>query len=110
MKSWGFTINLIDEKAAVKYKEMHKNVYPEITQPGGALEGIGIYSMKIFTDNDLVFMCLETKEDFVPMIEFDRANTEFDPKVKEWDDIMHGQLLNAQHWKPLESVFEYHQN
>jgi L-rhamnose mutarotase len=115
MKSWGLTVNIRHDAAVEQYIEMHKSVWPEIIGPGGALEGLGIKTMQIFYCKPYtLFMYMETDDDFTPANEFKRANIEFDPRVKEWDDIMHGQLLQRTpgnagptEWFPLTKIFQY---
>ena len=114
MNSYCFTIRLRDENAAERYKEFHRDVWPEIAGPGGALETIGVKTMQIFFMAPLTLcMYVEGDEEFEPVRDFTRAN-DLDPRVKEWDDIMHGELLQKLpendgdlNWAVMEPVFKW---
>ena len=109
-----FTIRLRDEDAVARYKEFHRNVWPQIAGPGGALETIGVLKMQIFFCKPLTLcMYVEGDEDFEPVRDFTRAN-DLDPRVAVWDAIMHGQLLERLpendgplNWAPMERVYSY---
>lgn len=89
MKNYGFTIRLRDGAAAEKYIEMHREAWPEIVGPGGALDTIGVRKLQIFyIEPLLLFMYVEAEDHFEPERDFLRAN-DLHPKVKEWDDMMH---------------------
>lgn len=114
MNSHCFTIRLRDEQAAEEYREFHRDVWPEIAGPGGALQTIGVRSMQIFWLAPLTLcMYVEGDEDFEPVRDFNRAN-ELDPRVREWDEIMHGRLLERLpendgelNWAAMEPVFRW---
>ena len=114
MNNHCFTIRLRDEDAVERYKEFHRGVWPEIAGPGGALETIGVLKMQIFFMRPLTLcMYVEGDEDFEPVRDFTRAN-DLDPRVAEWDEIMHGQLLERLpendgplNWAPMERVYSY---
>lgn len=116
MTSFGFTIKLRNKKSVEKYKEYHRNVWPEISGKDGALEKVGVKKMRIFYMKPLtLFMYVEGKDGFNPAIDFARA-LDLDPKVKEWDNIMHGQLLikleendGLLEWAIMEDIFNYEQ-
>jgi L-rhamnose mutarotase len=96
VKNHAFTIRLRDEAAAEKYIALHKEVWPEIVGPGGALDTIGVRKLQIFHIDPLtLFMYVEAEDHFEPVRDFLRAN-DLHPKVQEWDDMMHdgeGSLL-----------------
>ncbi|AUX73989.1 L-rhamnose mutarotase [Erwinia pyrifoliae] len=93
MKSWALTIELRNRKAVEIYREMHLNQIPEIHAGDGALAAIGIKTMQIFfMQPNMLFMYMETNDDFIPSREFTHALT-LDPKVKAFDDYVHGELL-----------------
>ena len=114
MKFMSFTIQLRDEKAMQEYKKYHLNVWPEIIGSGGALEVIGVLKMRIFFIKPLtLFMYIEATDAFDPVKDFSRA-VSLDPRVQEWDDIMHNQLLvrikendGPLNWALMENVFSY---
>ena len=85
LKTFGLTINLRDDLELVeKYKEYHRNVWPETEQ---ALKAVGITAMKIFLLGRSMFMYIETVDDFVIERDFLKY-LEQNPKCKEWDDLM----------------------
>ncbi|MGM3175582.1 MULTISPECIES: L-rhamnose mutarotase [Dickeya] len=93
MKSWALTIELRNQKAVDIYREMHVNQIPEIHAGDGALAKIGVKTMQIFfMKPNMLFMYMETIDDFIPSREFTHALT-LNPKVKEFDDYVHGELL-----------------
>lgn len=93
MKSWGLTIELRNRKSVEIYREMHLNQIPEIHAGDGALAAIGIKTMQLFfMQPNMLFMYMETIDDFSPSREFTHALT-LDPKVKAFDDYVHGELL-----------------
>src|SRR5262245_42849964 len=114
MNSHCFTIRLRDDDAVARYKEFHRAVWPEIAGPGGALEAIGVKTMQIFFMKPYTLcMYVEGDEGFEPVRDFTRAN-DLDPRVKEWDDIMHGELLaklpendGDLNWAVMEPVFQW---
>lgn len=89
MKNHAFTIRLKNDAAAEKYIAMHRDAFPEIVGPGGALETIGVRKLQIFFIDPLtLFMYVEAEDHFDPVRDFLRAN-DLDPAVQEWDDMMH---------------------
>lgn len=116
MRCYGFTIRLRDEEAAKRYRELHREVWPEIVGPGGALETIGVHKLQIFFFEPLtLFMYIEADDEFEPVREFARANM-LHPRVKEWDDMMHegpqSLLVRLDHpgptqWAPMERVHHF---
>ena len=114
MKSWGLTIQLRNERAVEIYREMHVNQIPEIHAADGALGAIGVKTMQIFfMKPNMLFMYMETVDDFIPSREFTHALT-LDPKVKEFDDYVHGELLQRvamndgpTEWAVMEKFYQF---
>lgn len=114
MKSWGLTIQLRNERAVEIYREMHVNQIPEIHAGDGALAAIGVKTMQIFfMKPNMLFMYMETVDDFIPSREFTHALT-LDPKVKEFDDYVHGELLQRvamndgpTEWAVMEKFYQF---
>ena len=114
MKSWGLTIQLRNERAVEIYREMHVNQIPEIHAGDGALAAIGVKTMQIFfMKPNMLFMYMETVDDFIPSREFSHALT-LDPKVKEFDDYVHGELLQRvamndgpTEWAVMEKFYQF---
>lgn len=113
MKNHAFTIRLKDEAAAEKYIALHREVWPEIVGPGGALDTIGVRKLQIFYIDPLtLFMYVEAEDHFEPVRDFLRAN-HLHPRVQEWDDMMHtdGGLLERHpgndgelNWAPMRRI------
>jgi L-rhamnose mutarotase len=114
MSSFGFTIRLKDEAAVETYKQYHREAWPEVAGPGGALEKIGVRRMCIFFITPLtLFMYVDAVDGFDPVADFGRA-LDLDPRVRQWDDIMHSNLLTRipdnegpLNWAIMEAVFDY---
>lgn len=114
MKSWGLTIELRNERAVDIYRKMHVNQIPEIHAGDGALAAIGVKAMQIFfMKPNMLFMYMETIDDFIPSREFTHALT-LDPKVKEFDDYVHGELLQRvamndgpTEWAVMEKFYQF---
>jgi L-rhamnose mutarotase len=112
--SFGFTILLRNQEAVARYREYHRNAWPEIIGQGGALEKIGVTKMRIFFMKPrTLFMYVEGVAGFNPVTDFARALT-LNPRVKEWDDIMHNQLLERikenegpLQWALMEDILHY---
>lgn len=85
VKTFGLTINLRDDPELIeKYKEYHRNVWPETEQ---ALKVVGITAMKIYLLGRSMFMYIETVDDFVVERDFLKY-LEQHPKCREWDELM----------------------
>ncbi|MCD0464286.1 L-rhamnose mutarotase [Flavobacterium sp. ENC] len=70
--------NLIEE-----YKELHKNVWPEIID---SIKDSGITVMDIYCTGNRLFMIIEAREDFT--FEKKAALDSENPKVQEWETLM----------------------
>ena len=66
-----------------KYKEHHRNVWPEIKDQ---LKASGIQSLEIYLTGNRLFMIMEVGEEF----SFDKkAKMDLEnPKVQEWEQLM----------------------
>jgi L-rhamnose mutarotase len=109
LKTFGLTINLRDDPELIeKYKEYHRNVWPETEQ---ALKTVGITAMKIFLLGRSMFMYIETVDDFVVERDFLKY-LEQDPKCREWDDLMRtfqekvSEAKADEWWAMMEQVYE----
>jgi len=115
MKSWGLTIELRNKRAVEIYRDMHVNQIPEIDSgDDGALAAIGVKTMQIFfMRSNMLFMYMETIDDFIPSREFSHALS-LDPKVKKFDDYVHGELLQRvfmndgpTEWAVMEKLYQF---
>ena len=114
MKAWGLTIQLRKDESIEEYRELHVAQIPEIHAPGGALDEIGVLTMRIFFMKPrMLFMYMETIDNFTPSGDFGRA-LYLDPKVKAFDDYVHGQLLERvemndgpTEWAVMEPIYVF---
>lgn len=114
MIRFAFAIRLADQAAAQRYRAYHRDVWPEVAGPGGALETIGVRAMRIYLAPPLsLFMLVEAEDGFDPARDFARA-LDLHPRVREWDEIMHGQLLvrlaqsrGPLEWTVMEEIYDY---
>jgi len=114
MRSWGLTIELRNDNAVDIYRKLHVNQIPEIHAEDGALADIGVKTMQIFfMKPNMLFMYMETIDDFIPSREFAHALT-LDPKVKAFDDYVHGELLQRvamndgpTEWAVMEKFYQF---
>jgi len=109
MKSYAQALDLKSDPAIIaKYKEYHRNVWPEVKQ---SLREIGIESMEIFLLGNHLFMYYTAGDDFDPQRDF-QAYTEKSPRAKEWNDLMSTfqqkvpEASPADWWAPMELVFD----
>jgi L-rhamnose mutarotase len=109
MKAFGMALNLKDNPQTIeKYKEYHRNVWPEVED---ALKAIGITSMKIFLIGRKLFLYMETVDDFEIERDFPKY-LEQHPKCREWDDLMCTyqekipEAKDDEWWALMEQVYE----
>ena len=109
MKAFGMALNLKDDPQTIKkYKEYHRNVWPEVEE---ALKAVGITSMKIFLIGRKLFMYMETVDDFEADRDFPQY-LERHPKCQEWDALMctyQEKIPEAKEhewWAMMEQVYE----
>ena len=109
MKAFGLTLNLKDDPEVIKkYKEYHKNVWPEIER---CLREVGITSIRIFLLGRRLFMHMETVDDFEARRDFPRY-IELDEKCKEWEELMcacQEKVPGAKEdewWATMEQIYE----
>ena len=85
MKAFGLAIDLKDDPDLIaKYKEHHRNPWPEPLQ---GLGEVGVTDMKIFLLCRRMFMYMTTVDDF----DADRDFAEYvkkNPRAAEWDELM----------------------
>ncbi len=109
MKSLAMTLDLIDDREAIaKYKECHRQVWPEVIS---GLRSIGVARMKIFLLGTRMFMYLEVPDGFNPATDF-QSYTESSPGAKEWDELMRNfqtrlpESKDGEWWAAMEEVFD----
>lgn len=109
MKAFGLTINLREDPQIIeKYKEYHRNVWPEVEQ---ALKTVGVTSMKIFLLGRRLFMYMETMDNFVVDRDFAMYLKQH-PKCAEWDALMRTyqekplEAREDEWWAMMEQVYE----
>ena len=108
MKVFGLTINLKDDPEIIKkYKQYHKNVWPEVER---CVKEIGVISTRIFLLQRRLFMYMKTTDDFDAKRDFQRY-LEMDEKCKEWEDLMCSfqekvpQAKEDEWWAEMEQVY-----
>ncbi|MEN3323108.1 L-rhamnose mutarotase [Mariniflexile soesokkakense] len=96
-----------DSKLIEAYKELHKNVWPEVLK---SIKDSGIENMEIYNIGNRLFMIIEVNASF----SFD-SKSKLDaknPKVQEWESLMwqFQQKLpmakECEKWLLLEEVFK----
>lgn len=108
MKTFAQAIDLKDDPEMIeKYKEYHRNVWPEVLE---ALQGLGIERMRIWLVGRRMFMLMETSDDFEPGSLMDYA--ERNPRAHEWNELMttYQEKVPAadddEWWAAMELVFD----
>ncbi len=94
-----------------KYKELHKNVWPEIED---SILNSGIELMEIYLVSNRLFMILEVNESFSfdKKMNLDKENS----KVQEWEDLMWNYQKplpgseKGEKWKLMEKMYEIKKN
>ncbi|MBX2923011.1 MAG: L-rhamnose mutarotase [Chitinophagaceae bacterium] len=84
MKRYCLTVDLKNDPAVIEaYKEIHKNVWPDILE---RIKADGITGMDIYNTGNRLFMIMEVKDDF--SFERKAASDAADPRVQEWENFM----------------------
>jgi len=108
MKRYCFALDLIDDKNIIeKYKEHHKNVWPEIIN---SIKDSNIEELEIYLIANRLFMIMEVNDDFSfdKKAKMDNSN----PKVQEWETLMWNfqQKLpfakEGEKWVLMEEIFK----
>lgn len=109
MKRYCQTLTLVDNEEMIrKYVEVHAHVWPEIIQ--GQRE-VGILDMEIYRHGRLLFMIMDTIDDFD--FERDMARLATLPRQAEWEAYVaqfQGCDVNArsnEKWQLMDKIFDY---
>jgi L-rhamnose mutarotase len=106
-KKYCLTCDLKDDPKLIEtYKELHKNVWPEVLK---SIKDSGIENMEIYNLGNRLFMIIEVNASFSfeAKAELDANN----PKVQEWESLMweFQQKLpmanEGEKWLLLEKIF-----
>ena len=107
MKRYCQTLTLVDDKEMIeKYVEAHANVWPEV------IEGqrmVGIIDMQIYRYGRLLFMVMDTDDDFD--FHRDMARLAQQPRQAEWEAYVsqfQGCSTNArsdEKWQLMQRIF-----
>ena len=107
MKRYCQTLTLVDDEEMIKkYVEAHKHVWPEVIE--GQRE-VGIVDMQIFRRGRMLFMIMDTKDDFD--FEHDMARLATLPRQAEWEAYVaqfQGASATArsdEKWQRMERIF-----
>lgn len=102
------TLDLNDNAEQIaEYKRYHETIWPEVRD---SLFEAGVLNMEIYLLGTRMFMIMDVKDDFT----FTRkaAMDDANPKVQEWETIMHGfqhelpQAKPGEKWLLMERVFD----
>lgn len=109
MKRYCQTLTLVDNEEMIrKYVEVHAHVWSEIFQ--GQRE-VGILDMEIYRHGRLLFMIMDTIDDFD--FERDMARLATLPRQAEWEAYVaqfQGCDVNArsnEKWQLMDKIFDY---
>ncbi|NYF80742.1 L-rhamnose mutarotase [Granulicella arctica] len=101
------TLDLRDDAHAIsEYKRYHEKIWPEVKE---SLFTAGVLDMEIYLLETRMFMIMDVSDEFTMARKatMDLAN----PKVQEWETIMHGFQQDlpwakpGEKWIPMEKVF-----
>lgn len=83
MKRFGRTVMLKDDPSLIEqYEAYHAHPWPEVV---AGLKRVGVERMYIYRYGRLLFMFMETRDDFGAA---DLADYTADPRAQEWDTLM----------------------
>ncbi len=109
MKAFGLAIDLKDDPDLIaKYKEHHRNPWPEPLQ---GLGEVGVTDMKIFLLGRRMFMYMTTVDDFDADRDFAKY-VKKNPRAAEWDELMRtfqepvAEAKEGEWWALMEPVFD----
>ena len=109
MKAYAQALDLKNDPEIIeKYKEHHRNVWPEVV---GSLRETGITGMKIYLSGNHLFMYFEAVDDFDPARDF-QGYTEQNPRADEWNTLMSSSQQKTPEagpddwWAPMELVYD----
>lgn len=108
MKRFCQTLTLVDNPELVsKYVEAHSHVWPEVI--AGQRE-VGILSMEIYRHGQMLFMIMDTVDDFD--FERDMARLSRLPRQAEWEAYVSqfqgcaAGASSAEKWQRMEKIFD----
>ena len=109
MKAYAQALDLKNDPEIIeKYKEYHRNVWPEVV---ASLKEIGITGMKIYLSGNHLFMYFEAVDDFDPARDF-QDYTEQNPRADEWNTLRSSFQQKTPEagpddwWAPMELVYD----
>ncbi|MCL2163035.1 MAG: L-rhamnose mutarotase [Oscillospiraceae bacterium] len=107
MKILAYAIDLVNDSSIIKkYKEYHRNVFPEVLAAG---EKQGILDQKIFLLGNRLFMVLRATDDYDPAAQSDYIA---DERCAEWDEMMRSfqiplsSAAEGEWWAQMELVYD----
>ena len=108
MTRYCFALDLKNDPSLIKrYKDYHKNVWPEILE---SIRNSGIAKMEIYNVHTRLFMIIEVTDGY--SIEKKNESDITNPKVVEWEQLMetYQQRLPFakpdEKWVVMEKIFE----
>ncbi len=108
MKRYCQTLKLVDDSELIaRYVEAHSHVWPEII---AGQHNVGILSMQIYRHDRLLFMIMDTVDDFD--FERDMARLATLPRQAEWEAYVSqfqgcvAEASSAEKWQLMEKIFD----
>ena len=108
MKRYCLALGLKDDPGLIaEYEAYHREVWPEVLE---SIRESGILSMEIYRRGSLLFMIMDTEDDF--SFEAKAALDAANPKIREWEELMwrfQQPLPGAapgEKWVLMEKIFE----
>ena len=108
MKRYCLALGLKDDPGLIaEYEAYHREVWPEVLE---SIRESGILNMEIFRRGTLLFMIMDTDDDF--SFEAKAALDAANPKIREWEELMwrfQQPLPGAapgEKWVLMEKIFE----
>lgn len=108
MKRYCQTLTLVDnEELIAQYVEAHAHVWPEIK---AGIREVGILDMQIYIRGNVLFMIVDTVDDFD--WEKDNARLATLPRQAEWEEYMSRfqqakkTATSAEKWQLMERIFK----
>ncbi len=108
MKRYCQTLKLVDDPELIaRYVEAHSHVWPEIID---GQHKVGILSMQIYRHDRLLFMIMDTVDDFD--FERDMARLATLPRQAEWEAYVSqfqgcvAEASSAEKWQLMEKIFD----
>lgn len=108
MKRYCQTLKLKEDKDLIAgYVREHRQVWPEIIE---GIRSVGIIDMQIYIKDNLLFMIVDTEDDFDWEKDNERLATL--PRQREWEEYMtryqdaKAEAASHEKWQMMERIFK----